>query len=193
MLDGAFEAARDSVKGKGVLLLDDLYRSGATANAVTLALIAGGASPRLFSRRHPNKEQCMTSVFIGGSRRISRMNGELSRRLDNIIQKQLRVLIGDANGFDRLAQAYLAGHHYPSVLIYCTNGVCRNNVGHWPLHAVEYHGRDRGLEFYTVKDDAMLQDADFGLFGWDGKSKGTLRNVRIMAERQTFRGLYFAH
>lgn len=125
----------------------------------------------------------MTSVFIGGSRRISRMNGELARRLDSIIQKQLRVLIGDANGFDRLAQAYLASHDYPSVVIYCTNGVCRNNVGNWPLRTVEYHGRGGGLEFYTAKDDAMLEDADYGLFGWDGKSKGTLRNVRKMAER----------
>jgi hypothetical protein len=125
----------------------------------------------------------MTSVFIGGSRRISRMNGEVARRLDNVIQNQLRVLIGDANGFDRLAQTYLAKHHYPSVVIYCTNGVCRNNVGNWPLYTVDYQGRDRGLEFYTAKDDAMLQDADYGLFGWDGKSKGTLRNVRKMAEQ----------
>jgi hypothetical protein len=125
----------------------------------------------------------MTSVFIGGSRRLSRINPELAHRLDNIIQKQLRVLIGDANGFDRAAQAYLAENGYPSVLVYCTQGVCRSNVGNWPLHAVEYQGRDRGLEFYTAKDDAMLQDADFGLFGWDGKSGGTLRNVRKMAEQ----------
>lgn len=125
----------------------------------------------------------MSSVFIGGSRKITRMNDELARRLDNIIQKQLGVLIGDANGFDRLAQAYLAERQYGPVVVYCTNGVCRNNVGHWPPHPVEYHGRDRGLAFYTAKDDAMLQDADFGLFGWDGKSQGTLRNVRIMAER----------
>jgi hypothetical protein len=125
----------------------------------------------------------MTSVFIGGSRRLSRINPELAHRLDNIIEKQLRVLIGDANGFDRAAQAYLAENGYPSVLVYCTQGVCRNNVGNWPLHAVEYQGRDRGLEFYIAKDDAMLQDADFGLFGWDGKSKGTLRNVRKMAEQ----------
>src|SRR5258708_29252435 len=111
------------------------------------------------------------------------MNGELSGRRDNVIGKGFRVLIGDANGFDRLAQAYFAEHHYASVVIYCTNGVCRNNVGNWPLHAVEYHGRDRGLEFYTAKDDAMLHDADFGLFGWDGKSKGTLRNIRKMAEQ----------
>jgi predicted amidophosphoribosyltransferase len=44
LLDGAFKAAQAHVKGKGVLLIDDLYRSGATANAVTLALIAAGAS-----------------------------------------------------------------------------------------------------------------------------------------------------
>ena len=125
----------------------------------------------------------MTSVFIGGSRRITRMNDELARRIDNIMQKQFRVLIGDANGFDRLAQVYLAKHEYPSVVIYCTNGVCRNNVGNWPLHAVDCQGRDRDLEFYTAKDDAMLQDAGYGLFGWDGKSKGTLRNIRKMAEQ----------
>lgn len=43
-LDGAFRADNAQVSGKGVLLVDDLYRSGATANAVTLALIAAGAS-----------------------------------------------------------------------------------------------------------------------------------------------------
>ncbi len=43
-LDGAFEADKAQVNGKGVLLVDDLYRSGATANAVALALIAAGAS-----------------------------------------------------------------------------------------------------------------------------------------------------
>jgi predicted amidophosphoribosyltransferase len=44
VLDGAFEADKKQVSGKGVLLVDDLYRSGSTANAVTLAIIAAGAS-----------------------------------------------------------------------------------------------------------------------------------------------------
>lgn len=124
----------------------------------------------------------MTSVFIGGSRRLGRVNGELAYRLNNIMDKRLRVLVGDANGFDRAAQAYLADNGYRDVVIYCTAGVCRNNIGGWPIHAVEYGGRDRGFEFYTAKDDAMLREADYGLFAWDGKSKGTLRNVRNMAE-----------
>jgi hypothetical protein len=125
----------------------------------------------------------MNSVFIGGSRRLGRMNAELSQRLDNIIEKQLPVLVGDANGFDRAAQTYLAEHGYPLVVVYCTAGECRNNVGEWPVHAVEYPGRNRGLEFYTAKDDAMLRDADYALFAWDGKSKGTLRNICKMAEQ----------
>jgi predicted amidophosphoribosyltransferase len=48
LLDGAFEADRPSVAGKCVLLVDDLYRSGATANAVTLALVRAGASAVYF-------------------------------------------------------------------------------------------------------------------------------------------------
>lgn len=115
----------------------------------------------------------MTSVFIGGSRRLGRMNSEFAHRLNNIMDKRLCVLVGDANGFDRAAQAYLADNGYREVLVYCTAGEARNNVGDWPIRAVEYHGKDRGLEFYTAKDDAMLREADYGLFAWDGKSKGS--------------------
>lgn len=43
-LEGAFEVDADQVKGKGILLIDDLYRSGATANAATIALFAAGAA-----------------------------------------------------------------------------------------------------------------------------------------------------
>jgi hypothetical protein len=125
----------------------------------------------------------MNPVFIGGSRRLGRMNAELSHRLDNIIEKRLPVLVGDANGFDRAAQTYLAEHGYPLVVVYCTAGKCRNNVGEWPVYAVEYSGRNRGREFYTAKDDAMLRDAEYALFAWDGKSKGTLRNICKMAEQ----------
>ncbi len=125
----------------------------------------------------------MSCVFIGGSRRLSRINTELAQRLDNIIERGLCVLVGDANGFDRAAQSYLAQHNYHAVKVYCTAGKCRNNVGNWIRHDVEYSGRSRGREFYTAKDDVMLQDADFGLFAWDGISLGTWRNIRKMAEQ----------
>ncbi|HEY8749952.1 MAG TPA: hypothetical protein VIM11_18355, partial [Tepidisphaeraceae bacterium] len=44
LLDRAFEVDADQVKGRGILLVDDLYRSGATANAVTIALFNAGAA-----------------------------------------------------------------------------------------------------------------------------------------------------
>lgn len=44
LLDGAFQGDPGQLSGKGVLLVDDLYRSGSTANAVTLALLEAGAS-----------------------------------------------------------------------------------------------------------------------------------------------------
>jgi predicted amidophosphoribosyltransferase len=44
LLDDAFKVDGKHVRGKGVLLVDDLYRSGATANAVTVAIMNGGAA-----------------------------------------------------------------------------------------------------------------------------------------------------
>ena len=43
-LHDAFEGDRAQLNGKGILLVDDLYDFGSTANAVTLALIAAGAT-----------------------------------------------------------------------------------------------------------------------------------------------------
>ena len=44
LLDGAVTVDQAKVKGQGVLLVDDLYRSGATANAVSVALLSAGAA-----------------------------------------------------------------------------------------------------------------------------------------------------
>lgn len=125
----------------------------------------------------------MKTVFIGGSRRLGRTNPEIEQCLSRIVDNNHRVVIGDANGFDRAAQAYFACREYRNVIVYCTAGECRNNVGGWPVRAVDYAGAGRDREFYTAKDDAMLRDADCGFFAWDGESKGTLRNVRKLAER----------
>jgi len=44
MLNGAFEANAERIRGQQILLVDDLYRSGATMNAVTQVLLAAGAA-----------------------------------------------------------------------------------------------------------------------------------------------------
>jgi competence protein ComFC len=44
LLEGAFQVDADAVRGKRILLVDDLYRSGATATVIAQALLSGGAA-----------------------------------------------------------------------------------------------------------------------------------------------------
>lgn len=48
LLDGAFMANRNQSSGKSVLLFDDLYRSGATMNAVARELAKAGEAKEVF-------------------------------------------------------------------------------------------------------------------------------------------------
>ena len=54
---------------------------------------------------------------------------------------------------------------------------CRNNVGNWPTRQVDAPRGARGFEYYSLKDRAMAEAAEYGLMLWDGKSKGTVNNV----------------
>ncbi len=119
----------------------------------------------------------MKSVFVAGSRAVSRLTPQIRERLDNIAKQHLLVLVGDANGADKAVQRYFAKCKYKNVVVYCMES-CRNNVGGWPTRshvAAENAPHDR--HYYGVKDLAMAQDADCGLMLWDGISKGTLTNV----------------
>lgn len=119
----------------------------------------------------------MHSVFVAGSRALSRLSPQIRERLDNIIEGNLEVLIGDANGADKAVQRYLAKRHYEQVIVYCME-VCRNNIGGWPLrsHTAE-PGAKRDRHYYGIKDAGMAQDATCGFMLWDGASKGTLTNA----------------
>lgn len=121
----------------------------------------------------------MTTVFIGGSRRITRLNEAVTRRLNTIAEKQIPVLVGDANGADKAVQAHFGGMGYARVTVYCTGDTCRNNVGGWPVTRIQPtgSGRRKDRKFFTLKDRAMSARATHGLMLWDGVSLGTLVNV----------------
>jgi len=119
----------------------------------------------------------VTSVFIGGSRRLTRLNDRIRDRLDKVLASDFTILVGDANGTDRAVQAYLAKKKYSNVVVYCVNGKCRNNVGRWQHTAVDPGSIKRDFEYFAAKDAAMARDATYGFMIWDGKSKGTLNNV----------------
>ena len=116
-------------------------------------------------------------VFVAGSRQISRLPAEVGSRLDTMIEKGFQVLVGDANGADKAIQRYLADRSYPNVLVHCMKDHCRNNVGNWPTREIDAPRGARGFDYYSLKDRAMADAAEYGLMLWDGKSKGTVNNV----------------
>lgn len=117
-------------------------------------------------------------VFIAGSRCLVHLNNDVKRRLDNIVDRRLMVIVGDANGADKAVQKYLHNRHYCSVKVFYMEGVCRNNIGGWPTQAIVAAGSSRhDFAYYSTKDREMVREADYGLMIWDGRSRGTLRSI----------------
>jgi len=119
----------------------------------------------------------MSTVFIGGSRHISRLSEQVKERLCNVIDGGAHIVVGDANGADKAVQKYLTENGYRNVTVYCSGEHARNNVGQWQTRNVLPPRNARGYAFYAAKDRAMALVADFGLMIWDGKSPGTVLNI----------------
>jgi len=120
----------------------------------------------------------MEAVFLGGSRRIARLNDSIRSKLDELLGRGLWIFVGDANGADRALQQHLADRGYERVVVYAVTGMLRNNVGNWKVCSVDAPRGARGFDLYSVKDTQMAKNASYGLMLWDGKSRGTLENVR---------------
>lgn len=124
-----------------------------------------------------------STVFVAGSRKISRLPVEVKSRIDIMVEKGFQILIGDANGADKAVQRYLAEQAYRNVVVHCMENHCRNNVGNWPTRQVPAPRDARGFAYYSLKDRAMAEVAEFGLMLWDGKSKGTINNIVTLSRR----------
>lgn len=119
----------------------------------------------------------MNTVFIGGSRHVSRLPAEVKTRLNNMIDSGHRVIVGDANGADKAVQKHFSDAAYDKVTVFCSGDSFRNNLGQWTTHKVGAPKNAKGFQFYAAKDREMAREADFGLMIWDGKSPGTVLNV----------------
>jgi hypothetical protein len=107
-----------------------------------------------------------------------------------MVDHGLTILVGDANGADRALQAHFAERGYSDVIVYCSNNVCRNNLGNWSVRCVETDARPGSRSFYEAKDLAMARDAEYGLMIWDGHSSGTLNNILILTEQRKIVSVY---
>ncbi|MDR3243900.1 MAG: hypothetical protein LBT79_04045 [Elusimicrobiota bacterium] len=120
------------------------------------------------------------NVFISGSIGINKLPKTALEKIDNIINQNMTVYIGDAKGVDLLVQKYLSKKKYNNVVVYFVSSEIRNNVGKWQARHIETNITKKSRELYTVKDEAMAKEADYGLMIWDGQSKGTLNNIQNM-------------
>lgn len=121
-------------------------------------------------------------VFIAGPRKVIRLHNKILERLNNIIAKNMEILVGDANGIDKAIHNYLASSNYREVTVYCVNNYCRNNIGGWKTKNILYSSTIKDFKYYTIKDYAMAKDADYGFMIWNGRSKGTLNNIISLLE-----------
>jgi hypothetical protein len=119
----------------------------------------------------------MSTVFVGGSRNVSRLPPQVQERLSNVLHVGAKVIIGDANGADKAVQKFLSLREYRCVTVFCSGEECGNNVGHWETRYIDTPKGAKGFDFYAAKDRAMAREADYGLMIWDGKSAGTILNI----------------
>jgi hypothetical protein len=125
----------------------------------------------------------MTTIFIGGSREVTRLPRDVQPRIDEIIRKDHHVILGDANGADKAVQEYLANQQFKNVTVFCSGDAPRNNMGRWQIHPVPADSKAKGYEFFAAKDREMARRAEFGFMIWDGQSPGTFLNVvRLLHE-----------
>lgn len=134
----------------------------------------------------------MTTVFISGSRKISRLNKEIKDRLKNVITQQFEVVVGDANGADKAVQQFLLDENYLHVTVFCSGNACRNNVGNWKVSNIQVDPKLKGRDFYTKKDKEMADIADYGFVLWDGKSPGSYSNIMELLKRNKKALVYFS-
>ena len=134
----------------------------------------------------------MKSIFVGGSRNISRLNKEIKQRLDNIIDQNFIFIVGDANGADKAVQKYCVDKQYANVTIFCAGGHCRNNLGKWNVRNVAVASNKKGFDFFVAKDIEMAKAADYGFMLWDSKSNGTLRNILELLQLKKWVLVYYS-
>ena len=116
-------------------------------------------------------------IFIAGPRAIKEIDENVSMKLQNILEKEYDVLVGDADGIDSSVQKLLNKQNYKKVTVYASKGIARNNYGDWKIKNVIVEGILTGFDFYAQKDLEMAKDSDIGFMIWNGKSKGTFNNM----------------
>ena len=122
-------------------------------------------------------------VFVAGPRVVDTLNKSITDSLSQMIEKKMTVLVGDANGVDRLAQEYFAGEKYLDVCVYACNGKARNNIGGWSINSIEVPTGVKDLIFTPVKIFAWCRMQTTALWFGTVKAKEHLTTLSIWLPR----------
>ena len=123
-------------------------------------------------------------IFISGSKSISSLPELAKIFIDQFIENNDEILIGDCYGVDAVVQKYLEFKGFNNVTIYCSGEMPRNNfvMGAKVCSCDEAAKGLTGSNFHYVKDIQMANNCDQALMIWDGKSKGTAENLNRIKE-----------
>ena len=132
------------------------------------------------------------SVFISGSISIKTLPQEVKESILKIIDSQMPILIGDANGIDSLVQDYCFSLNYFNVTVYSISSQPRYRASNnFALKTISVPSSiSGGREMQQEKDKAMTNDSPYSFVIWDGKSKGSYANTNRAFEQDKKIKLY---
>jgi hypothetical protein len=119
----------------------------------------------------------MSSVFISGSIAIKNIPNSVEHSIDRIINKNIKILVGDADGVDTMVQNYCKKRNYYNVIVYSISNPRYKVSGFENKSISVVTNSKKERERQQEKDSAMTIDSDYSLAIWDGKSKGSYQNI----------------
>ena len=114
-------------------------------------------------------------VFIGGSKTIGKLSENAAKTIAEVCGDGHEILIGDCYGADWAVQRFLAERKYENVTVFTACPRARNNIGGWLERRIVTE--QVGFPAHRAKDKVMIEDCDFAIMIWDGKTKGTGMNI----------------
>lgn len=125
-----------------------------------------------------------SKVFISGSRAIKELSDVIKKKIDELIDKEVTIYVGDADGVDTLVQNYLNEKGYKNVVVTYVLNKPRNLASKdFKTIKVETKEKtDSWAELFAVKDKYMTFETDYSVVIWDGKSRGSLNNIERAQE-----------
>ena len=119
-------------------------------------------------------------VFISGTTGTESLNENDLAFLEQIVEGNRTILIGDIFGIDKAVQEYLLTCNYRHVIVYHLGEKVETNIGSWKTKQILNTENLTKKSLQRIKDKAMAEDCDSGLFFCNGESESTKHAMDCM-------------